>query len=323
MPKELIHFTIAERTADLLHDTPFAPSLAAQPHALLLGSVFHDALFYAVTPGGLRLERLAHKLHGAQEQDTYALIRIQAAHAATCQTPLTVSLLVGMVSHLFADAVMHPMVWYFTGDYYGEEAKAKSIARQRHRALESLMDMVACPDKMRRARYRLRTMLRHCPDMLPDGLPVPTLAAKAGMPAKTAFKELQRAWRLFSILQAYFPVPWLAHSLYALRPISPNRLAEVACLFYCPQLMRQADKLRGEIHFTHPVTDEPTSASLDVLMNEASERAAALCQSLVPTLFEGKPLDLQAPGPSMDAGLTGVPTDAMQRYAANPFPELD
>lgn len=322
MPKELIHFEIAERTARLLADTPFASSLAQNSDGMLLGSVFHDVLFYAVTPNALPLEKLAHRLHGSEDQDTFTLIRLQARQAASTPDSLPAAILVGMVSHLFADAVMHPLVWHLTGDYYDNNPVSKSLARQRHRALESMMDMAACPEKIGRARYRLHTLLRRCPSMLTEGLPVAAIGDLAFMQPGATQKHLTTAWRIFATLQWTYSISPLARSLYALRPLLPRAVAEVAMLYYAPQFLRQADRLQGPIAYRHPVTGESQTATLDELMDEAANQAASFCRAIAPAVFDGKPIDLPKPGPSMESGLDEGRTDAMRHFADPPFPDL-
>ncbi|WP_285906269.1 zinc dependent phospholipase C family protein [Pseudodesulfovibrio pelocollis] len=322
MPKDLIHFDIAGRTARLLAQTRFGPCLSAEGHGLHLGSVFHDALFYAAWPGDAPLERLAHTLHGARGEDTFALVRMLAAHARTDGSPLAAAVLVGVVSHLFADTVMHPLVWHLTGDYYASDATARSMARQRHRALESLMDMVACPHMLGRTRYRLGLMLRRCPALLERGLPVAGLAAMAGMEPDATRAGLARAWRIFALFQAAYSNRPLARAAFALRPRLPRAAAELAALAYAPQLLRQAQTLAGPIAYRHPVTGETLTATLDQLMDEAAQRAAALCLKLEPAIFDSDGIDLDEMGPSMDAGLPGVESDRMRHFASPPFPEL-
>lgn len=323
MPKELIHFTVAERTAQRLSNTRYGPSLRAQEDSLLLGSVLHDALFYAVTPSSLKLEPLAHMFHGAKGEDTYELIRLQTRHASSAQDKdLPVALLVGIVSHLFADIVMHPMVYHFTGDYYAATPKAKTVSRQRHRALEALMDMVACPTRIGKARYRLRYLVRRTPDLTSKGLPVKDLGLMANMTPDDIVQHFAEGWRVFSILQTLFPIQWLAKSLFGLRRFSPKYVAEVACLFYAPQLMDQADFLSGIIKYRHPVTGKALQASLDGLMDSAANQAAAFCLKLEEAVFEQTEPDLPDTGPSMDAGLSGVTSSDMTHFAPVPFPHL-
>lgn len=324
MPKDLIHFTIAEQTAARLSDTRFAPCLNKNRDGLLLGSVFHDAFFYAMGSGAKQLTSLADRFHGDKGQDTFSLIRMQAQHAANeTDRSLPAALLVGMISHLCADVALHPLVWHFTGDYYAEDPQTRTMSRQRHRAMESLMDMVISPDKLGRPRYRLRILLRRCNTLLSHGLPINELAKSARMETRDMQNSLLSAWKTFARIQAVTPVPWLAHSLFTLRPYLPNYLAEIATLFYAPQLMKQAKFIQDEISYTHPVTNEKRTSPLKSLIDEAVTQAEALCRQLETTVFDGKTINLPAPGPSLDAGMVGVPTSSMLHYATPPFPTLD
>lgn len=322
MPKDLIHFAVAERTAKLLSDTQYAPALAHNTDGLLLGSVFHDALFYAITSAGKPLEKLAHELHGADGQDTYTLIRLQALHAAETKSPMAAALLVGIISHVFADITMHPMVWHFTGDYYAEDSNSRALARQRHRAMESLMDMTACPEKIHDPNFKLRRMLSRQKETLNACLPISAIAKRADMPAATVSKEIDTSWRLYAALQTAYcakPLSWL---LGAIRPLLPHAIAEFAALFYLPQLNKQRDYLLNTFVFRQPVTGEENKTSLNELMETAAQLAATLCRALEPTVFKNKPLNLTEIGPSMDTGLAKTATSAARFFATPPFPAL-
>jgi len=324
VPKDLIHFTIAERTAARLADTRFAPCLNKETDGLLLGSVFHDTFFYAVGHGAEQLNSLADRIHGDKGQDTFTLIRMQARHAANAtDNSLPAAILVGMISHLFADVTLHPVVWHFTGDYYADDSQARTMSRQRHRAMESLMDMVICPEKLGRSRYKLRILLRRCNTLLSHGLPIKELAKTARIGVHDMHADLLSAWINFARLQAAFPIPWLARILFALRPHLPNYLAEITTLFYTPQLLSLASFIQDEISYAHPVTNEKLSSTLESLMDEAVCHAEALCRQLEPAIFDGKPIHLPKPGPSLDAGMAGVATSSMLHYATPPFPQLD
>ena len=58
------------------------------------------------------------------------------------------------------------------------------------------------------------------------------------------------------------------------------------------------------------------------MMEQAAVRAADLCRKLENAVFLNSPLDLPYPGPSMDAGLSGVPAEAMRHFATPSFPKL-
>jgi len=323
MPKELIHFKIAQRTAALLNETRFGPSLAAHQQGLLLGSVFHDALFYGVTPSARPLEKLTHKLHGADGQDTFTLLRLQTLHAAEAHDKgFPAALLVGMASHVFTDIIMHPMVWHLSGNYYATEANERFHVRQRHRALESLMDMVACPEMLGRTRYSIRLMLKHVNTEIETGVPLKGLAELAGISQKKAQTGLRSAWNTFAIIQHLSSMRPLASTLFTFLPWLPKPAAEFATLFYAPQLMLQAHALSGDIQFKHPVTGEDETTTLENLIDMAATKASELCQTLEPAVFDNASINLPMDGPSMDSGLSGVSTQQMNYYATTLFPNL-
>ncbi|EGB16671.1 hypothetical protein DND132_3468 [Pseudodesulfovibrio mercurii] len=323
MPKELIHFKTAEMTAARLADTRFAPGLAARPQAMLLGAVFHDALFFAALPRALPMARLAHRLHGARGEDTYALLRLQARHAAgATDRDLAAALLVGMASHLWADTVMHPMVWHLTGDYYADSRREKSLARQRHRALESLMDMTACPEMLGRPLYRIGNQLASLGPALFEALPMDGLADLAGVGPRRAVPALASAFGLFARFQSLFPRTGLAGALYRAAPWLPDTAREIAALFYAPQWLEQGARVANAIRYRDPVSDEVREETLARLMNRAADRAADLCRRLEPAVFDGAGRILPEAGPSLDSGRRGAGTKDMRHMADPLFPTL-
>ncbi|OIQ51296.1 hypothetical protein BerOc1_03246 [Pseudodesulfovibrio hydrargyri] len=323
MPKELIHFKTAEKTAALLADTRFAPGLAAHPQGVLLGAVLHDALFYGATPRALPMARLAHRIHGARGEDTYALLRLQARHAArAANRDLAGALLVGMASHLWADTVMHPMVWHLTGDYYAASRREKSLARQRHRALESLLDMTACPEMIGRPLYRIHDQLASLGPALYEALPLDGMAELAGIRPGKAGPALASALKVFAGFQRLFPVRRLAFALYAASAWMPDTAREIAALFYAPQWLDQADRVNGAIRYRDPVSDEVREESAAELMDRAADRAGTLCRRLEPAVFYGAGQVLPETGPSLDSGRRGSGTREMRHMAEKFFPSL-
>lgn len=323
MPKELIHFKVAQLTADRLTGTRLGECAQSSAQGLLIGAIFHDALFYGITATAEPVKHLADDLHGADGQDTFALLRLQAEHAALMlDKELAAALLVGMVSHLFADTIMHPMVWHLSGDYYAKDPAQQSLARQRHRALESLMDMTVCPEMIGRPLFSLRRLLRSLGPELYDAVPTRQLADLADSTDESMRQGVSSSFRIYASLQALLGLAPLARSLHALMPLMPHNVREVIALFYAPQLMRQSTAMTGPVTYRHPVTGLEATASIYDMIDEAADSAATLCSSLEPTVFDGRPLALDTPGPSLDAGLPDTPATAMRRFATPPFPTL-
>ncbi|WP_319472072.1 zinc dependent phospholipase C family protein [uncultured Pseudodesulfovibrio sp.] len=324
MPKELTHFKIAERTATRLGDTRFSAALSRCPQGLLLGSILPDVAFYGVLPTCRPIRSLGNTIHGSGNNDTFALVRVQARHAqAMTDKELPSALLVGLISHILADAVFHPMVWYFTGDYHASDKTRASKAQQRHRALESLMDMVLCPEMIGRKQYSMREHLRQCPDLFATGLPTRELATMADSSPQQMTSALNTAWRTFATMQQASAIRPLSAALFALFPILPGSIREIATLFYAPQLMRQSSMVTGHISFLHPKTGKKICMTAEEMMNEAADRAAALCRRIEPAVFDNEPIALPETGPSMDADFSGNPAPPNAYFADPPLPLLE
>lgn len=289
----------------------------------MFGAVFHDALFYGVTNPARPLENMAHALHGADGQDTFNIVRFQAGHASSSPDKhLSIALLVGMVSHIFADVTMHPMIWHLSGNYYASDRHEKSLARQRHRALESLMDMAIYPEMIGRPLFTAHRLLRSMGNTLYSALPINSLAKMAGISPETARIGLRSANRTYATFQRAYAITPLAFGVFKLIPILPDPLREIAALFYAPQLLKQKAAVTGTINYLHPVTGEAISATIPDMIEEAAERAANLCLTLEDAVHGSGDLQLTITGPSMDAGLSKVPTAAMRHYATPAFPKL-
>ncbi|WP_419787546.1 zinc dependent phospholipase C family protein [Pseudodesulfovibrio sp.] len=322
MPQELIHFKIAELTADRLANTGFAGCLASRRPALLLGAIFHDALFYVRSRGAAPLEALAHRFHGVHGEDCLDLLRFQAHHAfSATDKDLAAAVFVGLSAHLYADATLHPMVWHFTGDYYAPSPKAGTMARQRHRAIEGLMDRAACPEMFGSPAYHIGRLLKECPRLVPDGIPLTALAEQAGMTETGTEAALRQALILFARIQRACAAQLPSRIFNMLRPVLPDAARELEALFHAPQRLRQIGFLHGSIAYHHPVTGEPATLALNDAMDRAAAQAADCCRQFEGAIFDGKPVTMDT-APSMETGLTGVPADTMRHFAEPPFPDL-
>ena len=47
----------------------------------------------------------------------------------------------GYLSHVALDTVMHPIVYYYSGNYYASDRREKLRAEARHRAIETVLDL--------------------------------------------------------------------------------------------------------------------------------------------------------------------------------------
>ncbi|MBI5518744.1 MAG: zinc dependent phospholipase C family protein [Desulfovibrio sp.] len=324
MPKEIVHWMVAKRAGELLSGGPYGPALSRCPNGLLLGSVWHDILFYLRGEHPAGLKALPHRMHGSHGEDSFEILRVQAAHMhARKDQPLPTALFVGLVSHIFADAMIHPLVYHLTGNYYDADEKRRTGAVQRHRALECLMDMVVAggPDAV--LERSLRSLVNGLEGTLALAVPPEGVAGLAGLSesgATAAQKGLLDALDTYCTMQSLCRMPTVARLLRDLSGFMPAGLREIAALFYAPQLFDQRDAVSGRISYRNPATGEELSATLAWLMEQAARRTAEFCAAQAPAITARGQLADAGPGPSLDMGLPGVPASQARFFASRLVP---
>jgi hypothetical protein len=230
MPKEITHWLLAEEVSGKLRGTLFEEPLQRNGNILRIGAIVHDAPYYYLKPDlEKRFGHLPRKLHGTVD-DAYELIGALLSY--TLERPRQekeplLAFLVGFVTHLFADALMHPLVFYLTGRYDDPSFRQRSVARQEHRMLESLIDMHLAGGYERIRNYSLAAFI-----------------GSAEAPLKGLYTHVGRAWlepdrapgfagglssafRLFAFHQGLIRNPLFGRISFRLFPIAPSVVREV------------------------------------------------------------------------------------------------
>jgi len=171
MPKEITHCILAERAAHTMAASrnAFKRELGRDiyfryeknPELLTFGSVAPDIFFYdikmpwefRVKHRGLLWGELIHGTHG-EDSLAHVLEMFTILNSADAQRELLsdriftdderdgLSLFaLGYLTHVALDTIMHPIVYYYAGDYYAADRKEKHRAEARHRAIETILDL--------------------------------------------------------------------------------------------------------------------------------------------------------------------------------------
>jgi len=321
MPKEIVHWMVAERAAELLAKSPFGPALTRCPKGLRLGAVHHDILFYLRGEHPAGLKALPHRLHGSHGEDSFELLRLHAAHLHQRKIePLPTAYFVGLASHIFADATLHSLVYHLTGNYYDADEKKRTGAVRRHRALEGLLDMVAAGGLDAVTGQSLRALVEGLEGPLSLACPPELMAGLAGSTAQAAEKAQAEALETFCTMQALSRMPTLSRLLREFSSLLPDSLREIAALFYAPQLYEQRGEVGGRMRYQNPVSGEALSGTLAELMELAARRTAAFCQAQAPSIAASGELKGEGFGPSLDMGLPGVPASQARFFASRLLP---
>ena len=145
MPREIIHWIVLERAADRAKAAgcpAIAEAISSHRDAACLGALLHDVPYY-FRMGKDPFEQVADWLHGKHSEDTLLPMR-KLASAILSIPPAERRLLwpffLGMLGHIGADVVFHPLVFYFTGNYHDRDPIERRAAQGRHRLFEVYLD---------------------------------------------------------------------------------------------------------------------------------------------------------------------------------------
>lgn len=192
MPKEITHCILAERAVHTLAAAkPSAKSAVGReivflaekfPQLLYFGSVSPDIFFYDIKlPWEMRIKNRGllwgELIHGTEGEDSLAhvMVMLDILRDANLQKQVNsgrifsadqhdglLLFVLGYLSHVALDTVMHPIVYYFSGNYYAHDRREKLRAEARHRAIETVLDLhnlAALNSDLRKFRARQKVTL--------------------------------------------------------------------------------------------------------------------------------------------------------------------
>ena len=136
MPKEITHWTLAAAVANKLpEDSLFYAPVRSFPNLFLLGAITPDIPFYYLAgPKTAAVQGLSAPFHGT---DGCALLPVLTfLDKYPDQPPAALAFAAGVICHLLADTLFHPLVYYFAG-----MDGVHPGATTRHRQFETAMDL--------------------------------------------------------------------------------------------------------------------------------------------------------------------------------------
>ena len=141
MPREIIHWRVVQgllKTPTLARTPILYTTLNREIMSAYIGSIAHDVPYY-YRAGHAPFERVADYIHGKDGEDSFEPIRRIAKQIMLSPRDQHATLwpfLFGMLSHIAADSVFHPAIFYYTGNYHDPDEKERHAAQARHRLFE-------------------------------------------------------------------------------------------------------------------------------------------------------------------------------------------
>jgi hypothetical protein len=322
MPKEITHWLVSEAVSKKLEGTCFEAPLRDNTNLLHLGAIIHDVPYYYLKADvDSRFGSLPIRLHGTVD-DARELVETFLRHLLAQpekeRTQLT-AFLVGLITHLFADALMHPLIFYLTGPYHDPDFRRRTVARQQHRMLEALIDMCLVGGYSQIRGYSLAAYIRNA-EMPLQRLHEHLEKAWLGDEDTERFAEgLQSSFRLFSFLQFLCRSRFFGSLAPVVFPVVPSSVREVLALVYSPKQMSQCWRIEGEIPCRHPSTGELRAHRIVDLFREAVDRSAEFCLAIEPVFRPGPNPPPSWSLPAVDPSLSLDPEHPLRFYAPGTF----
>ncbi|MDC7226836.1 MAG: zinc dependent phospholipase C family protein [Spirochaetales bacterium] len=260
MPKESTHLYLAEIARKALSASiPEATELIdSAPNLFMTGSVSPDSIFnYSFGPAREFFRSFNHYAHDSQTHHLLSFIP-RIADAGMSLAP-SFSFAAGAICHLCADAVFHPLIFYFTG--------SDTI---RHYTFESEIDKrlrSIYPELREELLYRRFSNIETNRDEFADcmkALHLPESAAKL-VPAK----ELISMFRQHSRNQSFYGRTLFAGIARLLKLVSGGRKDELPALLYKDAPLATATEseyfLNKNIEYKNPLSGARQTASFNKL----------------------------------------------------------
>lgn len=311
MPREITHRLIAEETVRQLPPGTLNRSCVAHAPYVLFGCIAHDVGYYWPRS---EVYRAARRLHGLEGEDTYAVLRNLARQAAEDRDGEDlVALLVGLATHIIADAVFHPMVYHHAGSAFAGPSRERDLRIRTHLRFETLLDVVLAGG--------VAGVRRHCFAELwraPAGLSNRAsdhLASAVDAPNPRAcslgFRRGAAVFRLVHRLSLRC-LGW--RSWAPLRNHVRGQAGAVLCFGYSPALQGLGLELDTPVSFRNPTAGASCTSTLRRMFDEAVQRSLTLCETLTAAIDHGK-IDGISNGPSLELGTHGTSVSTMRCFA--------
>lgn len=293
MPKEITHWMVAEQALAALPDQSRLKATLHQHRELYLGgAVLPDSLLHIFRgPFHPTALNLGHAFHD-QEGNSYApFIRAERRLAEEIPQPLLAAFL-GVISHMEADATLHPYVYAATG----------SGGIGEHYRLETGIDVHFLKRGFVPMQRRLERLL--CPATRE------ALVAAAGHlfdpNEKLPRHALEHALDLHCRFQAMYDRAFWKVAVRVLGKVVGSPFREQRHLFY-PLLRGDGMPIHvgGSGEWRHPETGEVRNESVDELVQKAVARTAAVFGRIEEAGSFAAALE-EHPGRNLLTGLYGV-----------------
>lgn len=142
MPKENTHLYFCHELIDKLPDRGLKQLIENNLEAYYLGSVIPDTFYYS---GKEEMRKISEELHGRFGNLTNLIVFEMLGRLERQGSEADLAFILGFLTHAALDIVFHPMIYYYSGNYYSRSREKRQDAVYLHRHLETCLDAKVNP----------------------------------------------------------------------------------------------------------------------------------------------------------------------------------
>ena len=141
MPKEITHWAIATTARKNVYYNRIKCVIDENYASFLVGAVAYDIPYYSRGKSSRILTKKGDELHGVETCKVWEpiinLLQNYSVDEDGDIPDFILAFILGCISHVIIDSRYHPLIYYFTGNYYDEDIHIRNIAVFEHRQFES------------------------------------------------------------------------------------------------------------------------------------------------------------------------------------------
>lgn len=211
----------------------------------------------------------------------------------------------------------HPLVYFLTGNIYDPDKNRRTRAVQKHRQLETLIDIYLCGGLDRVDSYPLAPYLRA---LEAEQAILFWEAARGGFSIDQkdeVINAILSAYKTFALIQSICTHTISRRILASVDRLLPQRLKEMTVLLYSSHLARFPAQLERRFIYRHPFSGEQYEVTFPDLFNQAVENSINFCHLLEKIVSDTMKVEELPMGPSLELALPGVSATEMKYFASH------
>ena len=328
MPREVFHWNVLHQAVEKIGtDSPVAKVVKSSPYLAEIGAVAHDATYY-LEGGRSSLTCIGNALHGSRPGDPLEPL-VECIRYVYEKDDVQLrghlwAFLLGMLSHSVTDSILHPFVFYFTGDYHDPDSLKRRLAQQRHRVLEVYLDMWVLEPGSSWGSMKLSTRLAKSVaqqaeiEMMFEKALIPGIRRAFPTMAQDLIAEYdtQNASSVYqgildmAFYQKLFFSPLVGCISWVLGKLAPNTFGPLEGLFLFGRSGEGKRVLDSKFSYLNPVSAEPVECGIADLQHAAIVKTAQVFEAMQ-SAVSGQSLELESlrellSGVSLDFGIRNV-----------------